>query len=52
MAINRRESEEAFKKRLRRVALSLPTAVVKKAVRDMSRRAKKLVEVKGGLFTE
>ena len=37
-------------KRLRKTALSLPTEQVKKAVMDMRRRCKELVNAKGGLF--
>lgn len=52
MGANRRESKEAFQKRLRRVALSLPQSVVEKAVKDMRRRVKEVLKAKGGLFTE
>ena len=51
-AVDRRESEDEFKKRLRKTALSLPKAEVTKAVMDMSRRVKLLDKEKGGLFTE
>lgn len=49
---NFKESREAYLKRLRRVALTLPPSVVKKAVRDMKRRVQELVDKKGGLITE
>jgi len=52
MSPKSRESEEAFKKRLRRVAMTLPKAVVEKAVMDMTRRVNKLHDVQGRLFTE
>ena len=52
MAINRKESEAAFKSRLRKVALSLPSSVVTKAVKDMRRRAQLLHKAKGRLFKE
>eukprot|EP00973_Karenia_brevis_P066043 9179254-Karenia_brevis.AAC.1 len=37
---SRKETADEFKKRLRTTALSLPTAVVKKAVKSMERRLK------------
>ena len=52
MGGRRRESEEAFKKRLRRVAMTLPTSVVSKAVKDMHRRTNELYAANGRLFTE
>jgi len=52
MGVNRKESAEAFKTRLRRVALTLPRSVVEKAVKDMRRRTQMLHVAKGGLFTE
>ena len=41
-----------FLKRLRRVALSTPPSVVKRAVMDMKRRLGLIVKAKGGLFKE
>ena len=52
MGVNRKESVEAFKTRLRRVALTLPRGVVEKAVKDMRRRTQMLHSAKGGLFRE
>lgn len=48
----RRESGEEFKARLRQVALSLPTSVVTRAVRDMARRVHALRSAKGRLIAE
>lgn len=47
---DKKETKEAYKMRLKKTALSLPTAVVKKAVRDMRRRCREVVKAKGGLF--
>ena len=43
-----RESANAYKTRLRRVALNLPRAVVIKAVTAMKKRARKIYEADGG----
>ena len=47
-----RESEEEFKTRLRKVALSMPTSVVTRAVKDMTRRVRALRAAKGRLISE
>jgi len=52
MGGKKRESEEEFKARLRRVALGLPAAQVTRAVMDMRRRVQLLHEAKGSLFQE
>ena len=52
MAVNRKESVAAFKARLRKVALSLPRSIVRKAVMDMRRRTLLLDEAEGALFVE
>ena len=44
------ETEEAFKARLKRTALGLPTAIVSRAMHDMHRRVQLVLEEKGGLF--
>ena len=49
---DKKESEDEFKARLRKTALGLPTTLVKKCVGDMRRRCQKIIECKGGLFTE
>ena len=52
MKIDKRESADAFKARLRKVALSLPKKTVTKAVKDMRRRLQLVHAAKGGLFKE
>lgn len=52
MAANRKESAAAFRARLRRTALILPSSVVTKAVKDMRRSTQLLHKAKGGLFKE
>lgn len=47
-----RESETAYRRRLRRTALMLPKSIVTKAVGDMRRRMLELVKNKGGLINE
>lgn len=47
-----KETKPQYLQRLRGVAMSLPTSVVKKAVGDMRRRVKELVDKKGGLIAE
>ena len=47
-----RESKSEYLRRLRRTALSLPASVVTKAVGDMRRRVRELVERKGALISE
>ena len=42
-----KETMAAFKARLRRVALSIPNDVVKKAVADMKKRAQAMFTAKG-----
>ena len=49
---NKKETVDEYKKRLRRTALSLPTAEVKKAVGDMHRRCALVVKAQGSLFNE
>ena len=49
---NYKESAESYKQRLRRVAMSLPPRVVRKAVRDMKRRTAAVWKEKGGLISE
>lgn len=49
---SKRETTEEFKTRLRRVALSLPEAEVKKAVGSMVRRCATISAAAGELFTE
>lgn len=46
----KKESKKAYLKRLRKTALSLPSATVKEAVRGMRRRVEDLVKAKGGLI--
>ena len=48
----RKETRDAYRARLRRTALGLPTSVVKKAVMDMHRRVRLAVAAKGGVFVE
>ena len=47
-----KESEEAFKKRLRRTALGLPKSLVSRAVGDMAKRLALIKKAKGGLIDE
>ena len=47
---NYKEPAEDFKDRLRRTALGLPAAKVKRAVKDMKRRVAAVVAAEGGLF--
>ena len=47
-----RESKSEYLRRLRHTALSLPKSVVTKAVGDMRRRVRELVERKGALISE
>lgn len=49
---NKKESKEQFLARLRRTALGLPTALVKRAVQDMKRRCTLIKEAKGYLIDE
>ena len=51
-AANRRETQEQYKPRLRRTALTLPTTVVTRAVKDMARRVRALRDAKGKLINE
>jgi hypothetical protein len=51
-AAGRKEDRGQFKKRLRRVAKSIPGALVNKAVGDMAWRVAQLYKAKGGLFEE
>ena len=48
----KRESKDEYMKRLRRTALSLPTALVKKCVGGMRRRCRLTFAKNGGLFAE
>ena len=47
-----KETVEEYKKRLRRTALGLPTALVSRAMGDMKRRTQEIVRSKGCLFVE
>ena len=49
---NRKESKADFLKRLRRVALTLPTSFVEKAVQSMKRRCRAIKASKGYLIEE
>ena len=51
-ALNGRESIEDYKIRLRRTALSTPTAAVRKMVEAMRKRARLIWEAKGGDVSE
>ena len=51
-AATRRETQEQYKARLRRTALSLPASVVTRAVRDMARRVRALRDSRGKLINE
>ena len=46
------ETQTAFKERLRKTAMSLPTSLVTRAVGSMRRRCHAVKQMKGGLFTE
>ena len=46
------ETQEQFKARLRKTAMSLPTSLVKKRVGDMQRRCRLINEAGGGLIKE
>ena len=52
MRKNEKESESQNLDRLKRTALSIPNAVVKKAVMDMRRRLRSLQVAEGSLFIE
>jgi hypothetical protein len=47
-----KETEDEFKARLKKTAMSLPTGLVKKCVGDMRRRCQQLIKVKGGYFKD
>ena len=47
-----KETQDQFKKRLKKTAMSLPTALVKRSVGDMHRRCCAVVKASGGLFIE
>ena len=49
---SRKETKEQYLARLRRTALSLPEAVVKRAVQDMHRRVRLAVRFKAGQYIE
>ena len=49
---SKRETRDAYIARLRKTALSLSPAFVRKAIGDMRRRCARLLEAKGGLFEE
>ena len=49
---NKQETQKAFKERLRKTAMGLPTTLVKRAVGSMRRRCQTVKLMKGGLFTE
>ena len=51
-AKGKKESPDEYKARLRRIALTVPRAVVEKAVGDMRRRAQAVVQAGGALFKE
>ena len=44
----KRETAEEYKQRLRRTAMNIPKAVIKKAIADMRSRARAVVAAKGG----
>ena len=46
------ETAEEYMERLRKTALGLPRAVVEKAVVDMRRRVRLIVQRRGRLFNE
>ena len=46
------ETQEQFKARLHKAALSLPSSVVKKCVGDMQRRCRLINKAGGGLITK
>ena len=48
----KRETSDAYLKRLRRTAFNLPSTVVTAAVGDMKRRCARLLEVDGGNIEE
>ena len=50
--MNKTETKEQYLSRLRRTALSLPTAVVKRAVQDMHRRVRVAAKFKGRQYIE
>ena len=47
-----KETPDAFKRRLRKTALSLPKSLVSRAVGDMKRRLQLIKKAKGGLINE
>ena len=47
-----KESKEQFKKRLRKTAMGLPTALAERIVGDMHRRTGLIKDAKGGLIDE
>ena len=49
---NKKESVQAFKGRLKRTAKSLSQPQVERAVMDMHKRVRLLVDANGGLFKE
>ena len=49
---DKKESVDEFKQRLRKTALGLPEAYVKKCVGDMTRRCNELFKRGGKLFNE
>lgn len=49
---SKRETRVEFLNRLRRTAMRLPTAFIKKAVGDMARRCQRLYAARGWLFEE
>ena len=52
MRKNEKESKSQYLDRLKHTALSIPNAVVKKAVMDMRRRLRSLQVAEGSLFIE
>ena len=52
MAEDKKETRIQFIARMRRAVKLLPAALIKKAIGDLSRRAKLLYKAKGGLFDE
>ena len=49
---SKRETREEYLRRLRKTAMGLPKAFVRKCIGDMRRRCQRLFDKKGGLFEE
>ena len=46
--VAKRETEEACKRRLRRTAMKIPAALIRKAMANIKVRARQLIQAKGG----